>query len=176
MKLSKHFLIPLTLAAVIPLAAQAHAGGRCHGGPSGPQAMLGEEMGPMPGGHRGDGMMMPFMRGLNLSETQQDQIFKLMHDQAPALREKAKEMHKANAELHALGFSPNYSEARAKALSETSAQAGAQLAQMRTANANRIYQLLTPEQRQKMEEMKTSFEPRGLRRAPPPAEASPSQR
>jgi Spy/CpxP family protein refolding chaperone len=52
------------------------------------------------------------MRELNLSDAQHDKIFKIMHDRAPALRDKAKEVSKANYELHALMFSDKYDEAR----------------------------------------------------------------
>jgi Spy/CpxP family protein refolding chaperone len=65
----------------------------------------------------------PFLRELNLSDAQHDKIFKIMHDRAPALRDKAKEASKANYELHALMFSDKYDEARVRTLSETSAQA-----------------------------------------------------
>ena len=92
-----------------------------------------------------------------------------MHDLAPALREKAKEASKAHYELQTLVFSDKYDEARVRTLSETSAQAMATLAQMRAASLNQIYQTLTPEQRNKADELKNRFDrqtPRQSKQAP----------
>ena len=51
------------------------------------------------------------------------------------------------------------------------AQAMAAITQLRAAGANQIYQLLTPEQRKKADELKAQFEADGPRRAgPPPAD------
>ncbi|WP_374263957.1 Spy/CpxP family protein refolding chaperone [Zoogloea sp.] len=176
MKLRKHLLLPLTLAAglaaAVPMIAQARDGAHCDG-QFGPHAMMRGEMGGMgPMGHfDGMGPMPPFMRDLKLTEAQRDQIFKIMHEQAPALRDKAKEVRKAHADIRALTFSSGYDEAKVKALSESGAQAMAQIAQMRAASANQIYQLLTPEQRKKADEMKADFEANGPRRGMPPADA-----
>ena len=164
-------LSTLLVAASLALAAPAMAqgmggmrGGHCgHHHPGG--AMMHGEMGPFGGGMH----LPPFMRELNLSDAQNDKIFKIMHDQAPALRDKAKEVSKANYELHALMFSDKYDEARVRTLSETSAQAMATLAQMRAASLNQIYQTLTPEQRKKADELKSRFDnptPRRPLRAP----------
>lgn len=164
-------LSTLLVAASLALAAPAMAqgmggmrGGHCgHHHPGG--AMMHAEMGPF-----GGGMHLPlFMRELNLSDAQNDKIFKIMHDQAPALRDKAKEASKANYELHGLMLSDKYDEARVRALSETSAQAMAAMAQMRAASLNQIYQTLTPEQRKKADELKSRFDnptPRRPLRAP----------
>lgn len=161
----------LLIAGSIALAAPAMAqgmggmrGGHCgHPHPAG--IMTHGEMGPSGGGMH----LPPFVRELNLSDAQHDKIFKIMHDQAPALRDKAKEASKANYELHALMFSDKYDEARIRTLSETSAQAMASMAQMRAASLNQIYQTLTPEQRKKADELKSRFDsqtPRRLMQAP----------
>ena len=173
MKLRNKLLLPLALVATLPFAAQAMDGGpRCEG--------HGAHHFGMRGGmdHFEGGMPMPpFVRELKLTEAQRDQIFKLMHEQAPALREKAKEARKAHADLRALSFSGNYDEARVKALAETEAQAMAAIAQMRAAGANRIYQLLTPEQRKKADELKAQFDADGPHRfGPPPADAPAGKR
>lgn len=151
MTIHNKILGTLLVAGSIALAAPAMAhgmdgmrGGHCgQHHPGG--AMMHDEMGPFGGGMH----LPPFMRELNLSDAQHDKIFKIMHDRAPALRDKAKEVSKANYELHALMFSDKYDEARVRTLSETNAQAMATLAQMRAASLNQIYQTLTPEQRKK---------------------------
>lgn len=160
-------LVAASLALAAPAMAQGMGGMR--GGHCGQHhpggAMMHGEMGPFGGGMH----LPPFMRELNLSDTQNDKIFKIMHDQAPALRDKAKEASKANYELHGLMLSDKYDEARVSALSETSAQAMAAMAQMRAASLNQIYQTLTPEQRKKADELKSRFDnptPRRPLRAP----------
>lgn len=153
-------LISSASALAIPMAAQAIGGSEhCErkAGAHGPMAH--DEMPP-----EGGPAMPPFMRGLNLTEAQHDQVFKIMHEQAPALREKAKEARKAQAEVRALSFSDKYDAAKVKALTESGARAMAEIAEMRAAGANRIYQLLSPEQRKKAEEFKPGAEGRGPHR------------
>ena len=171
MTIHSKILGTLLVAGSIALAApaMAHGMGGMGGGHCGQHhpggAMMHGETGPFGGGMH----LPPFMRELNLSDTQHDKIFKIMHDLAPALREKAKEASKAHYELQTLVFSDKYDEARVRTLSETSAQAMATLAQMRAASLNQIYQTLTPEQRKKADELKSRFDnptPRRPLRAP----------
>ena len=92
----------------------------------------------------------PFLRGITLSEVQQDQIFELMHKQAPAMREKAKASHQAMNELHQLSLSDNYDEARAKKLARSAADAHGEMALLRAQSEQKIIALLTPEQRKEV--------------------------
>ncbi len=162
MHIRKHILAPLAIVAsvavAIPIAAQAMGSGNCDGPAH--RMMMPGEMGPFDRGMS----LPPFIHDLQLTEAQRDQIFKIMHDQAPVLREKAKEAQKAHIELRALTFSPNYDEAKARTLAERGAQALAAMAQMRAASLNQIYQLLSPEQRKKAEELRAEFESRAFRR------------
>ena len=111
---------------------------------------------------------LPFLHELNLTEGQRDQIFKVFHEQAPVIREKAKEIRKSREELRALTFSAQYDEAKVKALAEQGAKAAAELTELRAANLNKVYQLLTPEQRKRADERKAEFDARGLRQPPFP--------
>lgn len=177
MNLRKKILIPLALvtatAAALPFAAQAMDGGPHCDGHGGPRFGMRGGMDRFEGGMH----MPPFVRELKLTEAQRDQIFKIMHEQAPALRDKAKEAQKAHADLRALTFSGNYDEAKVKALADTEAQAMAAMTQMRAASANQIYQILTPEQRKKADELKAQFEANGPRRGgQPPADAPAGKR
>lgn len=177
MNLRKKILIPLALlttaAAALPFAAQAMDGGPYCDGHGGPRFGMRGGMDRFEGGMH----MPPFVRELKLTEAQRDQIFKIMHEQAPALRDKAKEAQKAHADLRALTFSGNYDEAKVKALADTEAQAMAAMTQMRAASANQIYQILTPEQRKKADELKAQFEANGPRRGgQPPADAPAGKR
>lgn len=171
MNLRKTILIPaVTVTALISslaFAAQARDGAPFCDGHFSHHGMMRGDMGMMDGGMP----MPPFIRDLKLTEAQRDQIFKIMHEQAPALRDKAKEVRKARTELRDLAFSAGYDETKVKALADNAAQAESSLTQMRLASAHQIYQLLTPEQRKKADEMKADFEARGPFRAGPPADA-----
>ncbi len=153
-------IISSATAFAIPMAAQAMSGNEhCERRPGIHGPMAHDEM-----LHESSSHMPPFLYGLNLTEAQRDQIFKIMHDQAPALREKTKEARKAHTELRALSFSDKYDEAKVKALTESGARAMAEIAEIRAAGANKIYVLLSPEQRKRVEELKAGTENRGPHR------------
>ncbi|MBU6271657.1 MAG: Spy/CpxP family protein refolding chaperone [Betaproteobacteria bacterium] len=122
-----------------------HRHGAHHGGPEGMRRGMGMEMG------MGMGNGMEFLRGVRLSDAQRDQVFTLMHQQAPAMRDKAKALGKTRQELRALALSPQFDEARAKALSDGLAAGLADMAMTRARTANAVWQLLTPEQKSQVE-------------------------
>jgi Spy/CpxP family protein refolding chaperone len=94
--------------------------------------------------------MPRFLRGLNLSEAQKDQIFELKHKQAPLMRDKAKASYQAMDELRQLSLADRYDDARAKSLARSAADAQAEMTLMRVQNDQKIVALLTPEQRQQI--------------------------
>ena len=159
MKTRKHYLAALLaaggIALALPFAVQANPmmdGTRCegHGGMGhGGHRGHGGEWGAFGGAFGGHGL-----RGLDLSDEQQDQIFKLRHTQAPAMRAKVKELREARSNLEALTRAPNYDEARVRALTDKAAASMAELARMHARTEHQIYQLLTPEQRQQLDERK----------------------
>ena len=169
----KRFLAAAGIALVLPLTAAAFSGP--HGGHHG-CGDFAAHGGPGMGG----GMMPPHLRGLNLSEPQRDKIFEIMHAQAPAMRDKAKAWRKAEDELRALTASPDYSDAKARSLADASAKAMADMTLARARTERQVFDVLTPEQRQQLSEMKASGSwprgrgdgPRGMGgegRMPPPA-------
>jgi periplasmic protein CpxP/Spy len=100
--------------------------------------------------HHGDQRgMPPFLHELELSEAQQDKIFELMHQQAPVMREKAKAADQAKAALHQLALAENYNESQARTLAQSAANAESEMALLRIRNEQKIYTLLTAEQRQR---------------------------
>ena len=153
----RSLLVASSIALALPLAAQArpmmggHGHGQCDGGP---MSMQSER------GFFGGEKMPRMLRGLDLTEAQQDKVFALMHEQAPAMREKAKEMRAARIAMRDMMMSDKYDEAQVKALTERSAQAMAEMAQMRARSANEIYKLLTPEQRKTLQERKAAMQQR----------------
>lgn len=108
-----------------------------------------------PGGHGGHGFggpeaTPPFLRGISLSEAQKDQIFELMHKQAPLMRDKAKAAHQAMDDLRKLSLSTNYDEATAKKLARNAADAQSEMALLHAQSDQKIIALLSPEQRKEM--------------------------
>jgi periplasmic protein CpxP/Spy len=106
------------------------------------------------GMHRRGGDMMMQMRGLDLSEAQRDQIFKIHHDQVPAMREQMKQVQKARTDLRQIAMADKFDEARARQAADAQGKALAAMAVMRAQSMSRVRQVLTPEQRSKMDQMR----------------------
>lgn len=108
--------------------------------------------------HRGDGHHgearagVRMLRGLDLTQEQRDQVRKLYQEQAPAVRERAQAARQAQQELRALALSPNFDSGRARELADAAAKAQADAAVLRAEGMSRVYALLTPEQRTKLEQ------------------------
>lgn len=153
MKLSAHtvkrFLVAASVALAVPLTASAFGP---HGGPGGHAGA---------GGHGACVGAAPFgdalphhLRALNLSEVQRDKIFDIMHAQAPVMRDKAKALRLAEGELRALAASPDYSDAKAKTLADRAAAAMSEMTLARIQTERQVNEVLTPEQRQQLADIK----------------------
>ncbi len=145
----KRFLVAASVALAIPLGAAAFQGEA--GGHPGCGHFAGRG-GPGMGGE----MMLPHLRGLNLSEAQRDKIFEIMHAQAPLMRDKAKAVRKAEDDLRALAAADDYSDAKARALADTAAKAISELSLARARAEHQVFEALTPEQRKQLADMKAS--------------------
>lgn len=169
MKARTPILATLLVASSLALALPAHAHRGDGFGPGmGPGYGQGFGPGAMMGGMRGGPGMGGFggMRGmaaLDLTDAQRDQIFKIRHEQAPALREKMEAAHKARLELHGLAGSANYDSAKARQLADAQAKAMADATLLRTEMMNKMSAVLTPEQRAKWQELQAQRGPRGPR-------------
>lgn len=149
----ERFLIAAAVALAVPLSAVAFGGS--HGAPNG---CGGAEM-PGKVGQRGPGERMPpYLRGLNLSEAQRDKVFAILHAQAPAMRDKAKVVQRVETDLRGLAMSPDYSEAKARSLADVSARAMAEMTLARLATDRQVLEVLSPEQRKQVAEMKSERE------------------
>jgi protein CpxP len=144
-------------AAGMPQGGDEHAmqdGPGMHGGPGGP-GMHGP-FGPPPFGHGGPGGPgeggLPFLHDVKLSEQQDDKVFALLHAQEPELREQHKIVEKAHEGLHALRLPGKYDDAKAVALTQAAAQAMARIELDQIRTEQQILAILTPEQRQKIEQ------------------------
>jgi Spy/CpxP family protein refolding chaperone len=144
----KRFLIAASVALAIPLSAAAFGGHGSHAG-------CGMETHGGAGHHMmGGNMMPPHLRGLNLTEAQQDKVFEIMHAQAPVMREKAKALCKAETDLQALTSAPDYSEAKARSLADEAAKAMSEMTLARAKADRQVFEVLTPEQRKQLAEAK----------------------
>lgn len=115
---------------------------------------MGEGMGMRGDMHHRGGEEMMMMRGLNLTEQQRDQIFKIHHDSVPAMREQMKQVTKARSELRQIAMADKFDEAKARQAADAQAKALSNMAVMRAQTMSRVRQVLTAEQRQKMDEMR----------------------
>lgn len=191
MNIKKTNLQALLLAAMqaLPLAANADvtamadgmpgAGPACGHPPGpgmegghpmrGPEAMHGGPAlpGMMPFGPAGMGGEPPFLRGLELSEAQQDKVFAIVHAQEPYLRDQGKALAKAHAALRALAHAAQYDDARATTLAQAGAQAMANIMLQHVRTEQKLLALLTPEQRKRLDDRaQAPDQPRQLPRAP----------
>jgi periplasmic protein CpxP/Spy len=94
------------------------------------------------------------LHGLSLSEAQHDQVFKIMHAQAPLMREKSKALRKAEDNLRRLATSADFSEASAKLQADALARAMSEVALLRIYTDHQVFELLSAEQRQQLAECK----------------------
>jgi Spy/CpxP family protein refolding chaperone len=158
--MNKSKLIQLLLAGamVLPLAASADEGMP----PDGERAQHGPGFGGPHGGIAGRHGGMPFLHGIDLSESQEDKLFQLMHGQAPYLREQQRAHEKAMRALHALGKAEKFDDAAAARLAQSAAQAQANLTLAHIRTHQRVLALLTPEQRKQLEERKARHQQGGF--------------
>lgn len=105
------------------------------------------------GRHGNDGLMMPgagFLRGLDLSEAQRDRVFSILHAQAPALREKAREARNAREAMHQIALAGELDETRLQEAAQRASRAMADLAVQRARTHNAVFKELTPEQQSQL--------------------------
>ena len=96
------------------------------------------------------------LKRLDLSEAQRDQVFELRHAQAPQMRAKWKEARNAREALRELSWSGDYDAGKAAEFARQGADAMAEIAGMRAKLQADIYQLLSPEQRTRLAEMRAT--------------------
>ncbi|QBQ39234.1 periplasmic heavy metal sensor [Pseudoduganella plicata] len=156
----------------LPLASHAAVDGDDAGGP--PQAPKHAPLRPAPAdlrddesdGPRGPGRPgprgpafgmpgdLPFLRGVDLTETQQDKVFAILHGQAPYLREQHKAREKAERALFDLHGSAKYDDAAAAKLAQAAAQAMANVTLQHLRTEQKVLAVLTAGQRKQVEDAK----------------------
>lgn len=153
-------IIAATGAISAPAFAQPEGPQQGRPGAHGQHKHDGQRMGDRMG-HRGQGAGIERMRGLDLSSAQRDKIFEIRHAAAPEQRQAMKDVFEARQALRELSRAEKFDEGKAKAAAEREGAAIAKATLLRAKTENQIHAVLTPEQRQKLQE----------RRAPKPAPA-----
>lgn len=146
---------PGALAGPQPAAPPPGAGmSGATGGERGPDAGPGPGDRHGPGGfHAGHGPGLPFLRGIALSEEQQDRLFAILHAEAPQVREQDKARRKAHEALRALFEAGDFSEAKAAPHARALGEAVAARELLRVRTAGQAMALLTPEQRARLKQL-----------------------
>ncbi|MET0320885.1 MAG: periplasmic heavy metal sensor [Duganella sp.] len=126
-------------------------------GPGGPDGFGGPggfaSFGPGPGGPFGGpggpgfGGPPPMLRGVELTEAQQDKVFAILHAETPYLRDQAKAAAKAREALRVLAAADKYDDAKAASLAQAAAAADATIALQRVRTQQKLLAVLTAEQR-----------------------------
>jgi len=116
---------------------------------SGAFAQSDERPGPMP-----SHAMHRMLRHLDLSDAQRDQVFKIFHDQSPAMHERMKAARAARKDLETLASAAAFDRERARAIADTEAKAIADMEVMRAESMARVREILTPEQRAKLDQLR----------------------
>ncbi len=105
-----------------------------------------------------DGKLIPpFLRDLDLTKSQQDKIFELLHNQEPGMRERHKAVRKATEELNRLVTSDHYKPSELRTLADKLARELADTFVQHAATEVKILALLTAEQRKEADEMHSRF-------------------
>ncbi|WP_181376127.1 Spy/CpxP family protein refolding chaperone [Novimethylophilus kurashikiensis] len=105
-----------------------------------------------------EGPLPPFLHGLDLTESQRDAVFDILHAQAPMLRDRMKALRKGEEALRGLTLSMSYDEDKVRELLEENSENLAELTKLRIQGEHRIYTLLTAEQRKLVAERKSKGE------------------
>ena len=105
-------------------------------------------------GHGHGHGMRGMLRQLNLTEAQQDQIFKIRHEQTPAFREQMKKVRAARQDLRKLAAAERFDEAAVRRAADAQAKAMSDLAVLHAQTQNRVRSVLTPEQRAQFDKLR----------------------
>jgi Spy/CpxP family protein refolding chaperone len=167
MKLIRHSAAAACLAAslAVSLAAGASAADApdapAQGAPGhmGPQGGPGNDMGGHAPGVPGPDMPLthpgaPHLRGLHLTEAQEDRLFALQHAQAPQRREHEKAIRKAHEGLRELAKADKFDDAKAQALTRELGNAVAAEALATARLHAQVLAVLTPEQREQLRQQR----------------------
>lgn len=136
-------------ASILGLAANGGVIAASDGGPGSGQRAGYEGR----GWHRDAGMPRLFER-LDLSQQQREQINQIMDEDKQTRQERKKALWENRKVLRDQSMADTYDAQRVQELADQQAKLNAELAVIRTETFHRVYSVLTPEQKQKLAEMK----------------------
>ena len=136
---ASRFLAVSAIALALPLSAMAHE----HGG---------RGMHDRPAAERCQGAGMPGLRGIDLSAEQLSQLTALRDEQRQRFAENAKDLHEQRDALRKLSLSDAYTPAAAAEIGERIAAAEKEMAKLQAERTHRLFALLTPEQRTRLQQ------------------------
>ncbi len=142
----KQALLASFIAISLPVAAVAHAE---HDGDKGQRC---ERQGMSKHGMH-DGKA-PYLRGLDLTSTQKDQLFNLNYAQMPTMRDQHKQHQQLIAELRATAQAEKFDDTKAQQLADRAAKLERDKVLARARHEAKVFALLTTEQRKKAREFK----------------------
>ncbi|PPD52645.1 MAG: hypothetical protein CTY10_09255 [Methylotenera sp.] len=146
----KQLLAISALAIALPFSALSHA-------ESGKHCNHHDNKGGHGYKHGGQAGMPHHFKALNLTQDQQDKVFAIMHEQAPAKYAQHKQQRETMEALRTLAQADTFDEAKAQQLTDQLGKLEKEKALNRLKTEARIAALLTPEQRVKMREFKPSY-------------------
>lgn len=136
---ASRFLAVSAIALALPLSALAHE----HGG---------HGMHDRTAAERCQGAGMPGLRGIDLSAEQVSQLAALRDEQHQSFVENAKALHEQRDALRKLSLSDAYTPAAAAEIVERIAAGEKEMAKLQAERTHRVYALLTPEQRTRLQQ------------------------
>ena len=95
-----------------------------------------------------------YLRGLDLTSTQKDQLFNLNYAQMPTMRDQHKQHQQLIVELRATAQAEKFDDTKAQQLADRAAQLERDKVLARARHEAKVFALLTPEQRKKAREFK----------------------
>ena len=142
----KQALLASFIAISLPVAAVAHAE---HYGDKNQHC----ERGSMSQQGLHDGKP-PYLRGLDLTSAQEDQLFNLNYAQMPAMRDQHKQHQQVMEELRTTAQAEKFDDTKAQQLADKVAKLERDKVLARARHEAKVFALLTPEQRKKAREFK----------------------
>lgn len=105
----------------------------------------------------GNPHMPPYLRGIDLSDAQEDAIFSILHNIEPQMHQKMKALHQLHENMMAQAASNQYDETAVKRLAETGAKLMAEVETLRTRTDHQLLFVLDENQRQQVALNKDRF-------------------
>jgi Spy/CpxP family protein refolding chaperone len=155
------------LFTTLAMAAMAVPGAALAQGYGGPHGMGGPDSFDGPGLHRFEEMLPELAVVLDLSDEQQAQIEAILDEELPAIetmRDQLRDAHQAFRANHQPG---TYDEAAVRAFAQSQSQTHVELMVAGARTMSRIHNVLTTEQQQRLEELRSLRPDRGRRGGPP---------